>query len=705
MNLNNPSGNDVIAAARFFLESKPETIDSATLSSLKGIINFLDHQYYVKDNPMLADQEYDYLFHLLKNIENKYPELITPDSPTQRIAKGLSSSFKTVAHMVPMLSLENSYNADDLKEWDRKCKELTGLKNIEYTVEPKYDGAGISLIYENNNLLRATTRGDGVQGDDITINAKQIKSIPLSAPFSEKQLQSIEIRGEVIIKKEVFNAINQKRAVEGLSIFANPRNAASGSLRMINPEEVANRGLHAVLYHVSYHTNYEEHPEDNVILNSHFQTLQWLDQIGFSTPHLDMLKTDSIEKVIEFCDAYEQKRDQLPFEIDGMVVKVNPIAQQEQLGQTSHHPRWAIAYKFKARQATSILEKVEFQVGRTGNITPVAKISPVNIGGATISSISLFNEDIIKEKDLMIGDTVLVERAGDVIPYIVKSLPELRKGQEKPIIFPVNCPVCDDALVKQEGEAAWRCVNVNCNAQVVEKLIHFGSKDAMDIRNLGEANVKRFFELGLVKNIKDIYQLDFSKLSGLENFGQKSIENLKIAIENSKTQSLHRLIFGLGIRYVGETTAKTLAKAVVDIRDFENWDEEKLCTLEDVGPKVAQSIVQFFSNKDNVNLLNDLSALGLNLKSDQKEEAESGAFSGKTFLFTGTLHQFKRSAAEELVEKIGGKILSGVSSKLDYLIVGEAAGSKLEKAKKLASIRILEEEEFIQLLTEKGLSL
>ncbi|HTO14269.1 MAG TPA: NAD-dependent DNA ligase LigA [Edaphocola sp.] len=705
MNISNQSANQLIASAQLFLTKNTETLEIESLDKLKSILNYLDWQYYVKDNPILADQEYDYLFRLLKDFEIKHPTLVTGDSPTQRIAKGLSASFETVAHLVPMLSLENSYNAEDLKEWDKKCKEILGVDSLEYTVEPKYDGAGISLIFENNNLKRAATRGDGVQGDDITINGKQIKSIPLSASFLNKNVQTIELRGEVIIKKEVFAAINQRREAEGLSIFANPRNAASGSLRMLNPKEVANRGLHAVLYHVSYHNNKDETIADNEVLASHYQALEWLDNLGFSTPHKDMILTDSIDKVIDFCLDYEQKRDNLPFEIDGMVVKVNAIALQDKLGQTSHHPRWAIAYKFKARQATSILEKVEFQVGRTGNIGPVAKITPVSIGGATIGSISLFNEDVIREKDLMIGDTVLVERAGDVIPYIVKSIPELRNGTEQPIEFPINCPVCNDALVKPEGEAAWRCVNVNCNAQLVERLIHFSSKNAMDIRSLGEANVKRFFELGIINNIKDIYQLDFTKIEGLENFGLKSIENLKNAIEHSKEQALHRLIFGLGIRFVGETTAKTLAKAVNDLREFEHWNIEKLCTLEDVGPKVAQSIVQFFKNKDNRLLLDGLARLGVNLQATKNKNSEEGVFLGKTFLFTGTLHQLKRKAAEEIVEQLGGKILSGISSNLDYLIVGEAAGSKLEKAKKMPSIRILEEQEFINILTETGISI
>lgn len=687
--------------------SGPASEDKAALiMDLIAILVYLDWRYYVQDDSILADQEYDKLFSMLKEAEAAHPELVSPDSPTQRVAKGLNAAFSTVSHFVPMLSLDNSYNADDLREWDRKCKAFAGKSEIGYTVEPKYDGAGISLYYEDNKLQRAATRGDGVMGDDITINARQIRSIPLAADLAAKNVQSIEIRGEVIIKKNVFAAINEKRIAEGLPVLANPRNAASGTLRILDPSEVARRGLHAILYNISYHSNIDGQP-DHAVLRSHFDSLEWLDQLGFSTPTKDMLRTSSIDEVIAYCHAFEAKRDDLPFEIDGMVVKVDQLADQETMGQTSHHPRWAIAYKFKARQATSKLLKVEYQVGRTGNIGPVAKIAPVPIGGVTVSSVSLFNEDVIREKDLMIGDTILVERAGDVIPYIVKSMPELRDGTEITIVFPEHCPVCTDRLVKPEGEAAWRCININCAAQVVEKLIHFGSKDAMDIRNLGEANVKRFFELGLLKSIKDIYQLDFAAIGVLEKFGSRSVENLRTAIENSKKQPLHRLIYGLGIRFVGETTAKTLAKVVKDVRDLKAWTTEQLCTLEDIGPKVAQSVSQFFAHEDNIHLLDELDRLGLNLKKLQSgaHDNSEGAFSGKTFLFTGTLHKLKRSAAEEKVEALGGKILSGVSSKLNYLVVGEDAGSKLEKAKKLGSVHIMDEAAFIDLLDAEGITI
>ncbi|MEY2639871.1 MAG: NAD-dependent ligase LigA, partial [Bacteroidota bacterium] len=392
------------------------------------------------------------------------------------------------------------------------------------------------------------------------------------------------------------------------------------------------------------------------------------------------------------------KRDDLPYEIDGMVVKVNDIALQEQLGMTSHHPRWAIAYKFKARQATTILRGVEFQVGRTGAVTPVAKLEPVYLGGVTVSSISIHNEDYIREKDLMIGDTVLIERAGDVIPQIVKSIAELRKGTEAAIQFPTSCPVCSSELYKEEGEAVWRCINIECPAQVVEKMIHFVSKDAMDIKSFGEANVRKFYELGLLQDIPGIYTLDFDAISKLEGFGKKSIDNLRAAIDASKQQPLNRLIYGLGIRYVGETTAKTLANAVNHLLDFQQYSEEVLQQLEDVGVKVAKSIHQFFSNAQNIHMLQQLEALGLQLKNEKKQQAGTGGLSGQTFLFTGTLPTLKRSEAEAMAEAKGGIILSGVSSKLNYLVVGEDAGSKLEKAKKINTIHIISEAEFLQLI-------
>ncbi len=669
-----------------------------TILQLREVLNYADWKYYVQSEPVLADVEYDTLFKKLQHLEEQYPEHITLDSPTQRVAKGLSEKFPAVSHLVPMLSLDNTYNADDLRDWDRRCKELTGMEEIEYCAEPKYDGASISLIYENGQLVRGATRGDGVMGEEVTINIKQIRSLPLSAAFTKDHINQIEIRGEVVINKDVFAAYNTQRIAEGLSPLANPRNAASGTLRILDPTEVGKRKLYAILYHISYYTQTGDSvvPE---VLQTHYGSLKWLYQLGFPTPVNEMKRFRSIDEVIDFCAAFEARRDDLPYEVDGLVIKVNNFALQDKMGMTTHHPRWAVAYKFKARQATSKLLRVEFQVGRTGSVTPVAKIEPVPIGGVTVSSISLFNEDVVREKDLHIGDTVLVERAGDVIPYIVKPLSDLRDGTEEKIIFPTHCPVCNEELEKPEEEAVWRCINISCPAQVVERIIHFASKDAMDIRNMGDANVRKFHELGLLNTIPDIYSINWDEVAKLGGFGEKSITNLKTAIDNSKQQPLNRVIYGLGIRHVGETMAKTLANAVAHIHDLYNYTEEQLLALEDVGPKVAATVLHFFHTPENRHMIDLLEQAGVNLVNQKRNTSQTGGeLEGKTFLFTGTLNRFKRSEAEAMVEAKGGALLSSVSSKLNYLVVGEDAGSKLEKAKKLGTVAILSEDEFLTLI-------
>lgn len=673
--------------------------DLEDIQTLRDVINYSDWKYYVQDEPVLADVEYDTLYKKLKTLEDKYPEQVTADSPTQRVAAGLSEKFPTVSHLVPMLSLDNTYNADDLNDWDKRCKDYAGTEAIEYCVEPKYDGASISLIYEDGQLVRGATRGDGVMGEEITTNAKLIRSLPLSAKLVAEGISQIEIRGEVVIHKDVFAKFNEQRAAEGLAPLANPRNAASGTLRMLDPQEVVKRKLSAVLYHISDYAliTGEENPS---LLNTHYDALNWLYKLGFPTPIKEMQKFDSIDGVIKFCEEFEARRDELPFEVDGLVIKVNSFELQDKMGMTSHHPRWAVAYKFKARQGTSKLLRVEFQVGRTGSVTPVAKIAPTPIGGVTVSSISLFNEDVVREKDLHIGDTVLVERAGDVIPYIVKPLAELRTGNEEPIVFPTNCPECNEMLDKPEDEAVWRCININCPAQVVERIIHFASKNAMDIRNLGESNIRKFYELDLLKDIPGIYQIDWEKVLSLEGFKEKSVNNLKDAIEASKQQPLNRLIFGLGIRYVGETTAKTIANAITHLTDLYDWKEEQFIALEDIGPKVAASAAHFFSLPENRHMIQLLNEQGLNLTNTHSGNKQSGGeLEGKTFLFTGTLTRFKRSEAEAMVEERGGAKLSGVSSKLNYLVVGADAGSKLEKAKKLGTVTILTEDEFLNMLS------
>jgi DNA ligase (NAD+) len=541
--------------------------------------------------------------------------------------------------------------------------------------------------------------------------------VPLSAAFSQYGLEQVEIRGEVLMNKESFKKYNQQLAEQQLAPLANPRNAAAGSLRIKDPTEVSRRNLEVFLYHISYYAAKEyldiekgetagadkaHQSRSKKAPLTHSESLEMLWELGFRSPKKEKKVFRGIQPVIDYCLSFEAGRDQLPYEIDGMVIKVNEFSLQDRMGMTTHHPRWAIAFKFKARQATSKLLKVEFQVGRTGSITPVAKIEPVPIGGVTVGSVSLFNEDVVRQKDLRIGDSVLVERAGDVIPYIVKPLTELRNGKEKKIVFPENCPVCGDKLVKVPDEAVLRCVNINCPAQVVERIIHYVSKDAMDIRSFGAANVQKFYDLGFLKDVPGVYQLPFGKIAELEGFGEKSITNLQSAIEESKKQPLHRVIFALGIRYVGETTAKTLAKAVSYLMDFRNFSLEDLLALEDIGPKVAGSILEFFGNKDNIKMLEKLEELGLNFRSTRSERSATGNLADQSFLFTGTLSELKRSEAEALVEEQGGKILGGVSSKLNYLVVGEDAGSKLEKAKKIPSIKILSEKEFLQFIQKAG---
>jgi DNA ligase (NAD+) len=676
-------------------EIKNNNLNANDIENLRQAIRYHENKYYVLSTPEISDFEFDQLYKALEKLEAENPSLITKDSPTQRVATGLIKDFATVPHLVPMLSLQNSYNDEDLMEWDRKCKELSGKENVEYCIEPKFDGASISLIYENDTLVRATTRGNGVEGDDITINAKQIQSIPLHAKFSNYGLQQVEIRGEVIMTKQNFADYNIYLEEQGLPPVANPRNTASGSLRIKDPKEVKRRKLDAFLYHIGYKSmNSTSHSP----LSTHSMELEMLTQIGFRSPAKEKKVFKIIEEVIDYINDFEITRDDLPYEIDGMVIKVNDLHLQDEMGMTSHHPRWAIAYKFKARQATTKLLAVEFQVGRTGAVTPVAKLEPVAVGGVTVSSISIHNEEYIKEKELKIGDTVIIERAGDVIPQIVRSITENRNGSEQEIKFPTHCPVCNSELYKIEEEAVWRCTNYDCKEQVIGRLIHFVSKDALDIKSFGEQNVIKFFEKGWLTNITDVYKLPYDSIASQDGFGAKSVEKLQEGITKSKTQPLHRIIYGLGIRFVGEGTAKILAQKITHLLELKNYTVEDLQQLNDIGPKVATSIVNYFSEAKNIATLEELETLGLQLKNEMKAQVVEGGLKGQTFLFTGTLNKLKRSEAEAMVESKGGKLLSGVSSKLNYLIVGEDSGSKLDKAKKLNTVNILSEDEFLEMM-------
>jgi DNA ligase (NAD+) len=672
-----------------------KTIQKSDIELLRNVIRFHDQSYYINAESHISDTQYDKLFQALKQIEAAYPELITPDSPTQKVADALTNDFATVKHTVPMLSLSNSYNADDLIAFDESVKKLSGKEVITYCVEPKFDGASIALLYENDMLVRAATRGNGTEGDDITPNAKVMNTIPHKVNFSQYGISKIELRGEVVIENGVFEKMNAEREEQGLKTFQNSRNTASGSLRMKESAEVAKRGLEAFIYQIGY----AEDNSGNTLLGSkllsHKKNIELLSELGFKVPVQETAVFNTIDEVTSFCLNWEVKRDNYHYEIDGMVVKVDDLSTQNQLGATAHHPRWAIAFKFKPRKAVTKLLTIEYQVGRTGAVTPVAKLEPVRLAGVTVSSVSLHNEEFIKEKDIQIGDFVMVERAGDVIPYIA-GVDLQQRLFTTPVVFPTSCPSCLSTLVKPEAEAIWRCENAECPAQSEERIIHFVSKGAMDIDGLGRDIVKRFMREGILNNIEDIYKLDYHKILALEGWKEKSVNNLKEGIEKSKNQPLWRLLVGLGIRHVGTATAKMLEKQVKKILEFEHWNEEQYTELQDVGPKVAESIQQFFANKNNIALINKLGEFGVKIEKTEEDNTQiSNALNGKTFLFTGTLTQFSRDVAKELVEKHGGKNVSGVSANLDVLVAGEKAGSKLTKAEKLG-IPIWSEDDFLR---------
>jgi len=662
------------------------------VEKLREVIRYHDYKYYVQTSPVISDYEYDQLFRALRDLEKRYPQLITPDSPTQRVASEITGAFPTVRHYTPMLSLDNAYTEEELRDFDRRVRELTGLDIVEYSVEPKYDGAGIALVYRDDIFVRGATRGDGETGEDITNNLRTIRTIPLRAEFSSFGIRLIEIRGEVLINKEEFRKMNEERIEEGLPPFANPRNAAAGSIRLQNPAEVAKRKLDAVVYQVSYVEPESKHPP------THYEAIEMLHRLGFKTPFPDMKVCRGIDEVIEYCREWEEKREEYPYELDGMVIKVNKKEFYEVLGFTSHHPRWAIAFKFKPKQATTKLISVVFQVGRVGTVTPVGKLEPVQIGGVTVSSVSLFNEDFIREKDIRIGDLVLVERAGDVIPYVVEVIKEARDGDEIPIKFPEYCPSCGSKLVKLPGEVAWRCINIACPAQVVLRLKHWGSREAMDIRGLGEATAKALYEKGLVKDVGDLYYLKPTDLMKLPGFAEKAAMNLYNAIQESKNRDLDRVLYGLGIRYVGLTTAKKLAQEIDSIWDLKDMPLEKLIKIEGIGEIVARSIKEFFSREENLKVIEKLDKAGVKLRRTKLER--EGPLKGMVFVFTGTLRCCSREKAGEIVESLGGVFSNTVTSKTTYLVVGEDPGrTKLNRAKQLGT-KIINEEEFLNLIKD-----
>ena len=683
-----------------------ETAAVQQIKELSEVIPYHEWRYYVLDQPILSDFEYDTLFKKLESLEALFPSLLQSSSPTQRVSNDLTDHFASVQHLTPMLSLENSYNAEDLNSFDERIRKMIGTEipetGIEYCVEPKFDGGTIVLVYENDVLVRAATRGNGAQGDDITPNAKAIRTIPLKANFSKYGIQKVELRGEVLIRKDLFEDINKNRLKEGKQLFANTRNAATGGLRLKDPKQVKERALDAFIYQMGFATNMEG---DDVLsqFEEHNQQIEALAKLGFKVPKINVERTvcKDIASVSTYCDNWQVQREAYPFEIDGMVVKVNRLDLQDLCGYTSHHPRWAIAFKFKAKQATTKPLDIDYQVGRTGAVTPVARLETVDLAGAKISNVSLHNADFIKEKDIRIGDTVLVERAGDVIPYIVKTMAELRDGSEKPVVYPTTCPVCSSELDRPEGEAVWRCINASCEALIVGKMIHFVSKNAMNIDGFGEAYIERFYKEGLLHSLADIYRLDYKTIAFFEGFGKRSAEKLQTAIEKTKNNPAHRLLYALGIRHIGRTNSKILMAEVAKIQDLAHWSLEQLCTLKDIGPIVAQQVVDLFKLPETIALLDEFEALGVNvyqLESEKKKEVALDApLAGKTVVFTGTLTQIKRDQAKELVANAGGKAVGSVSSKLSYLVAGEKAGSKLTKAQALG-ISILTEQEFLTLI-------
>ncbi|MCP4125134.1 MAG: DNA ligase (NAD(+)) LigA [Bacteroidetes bacterium] len=690
------------------LEIAATTDPQKTMEDLQRVINLHDRKYYVDSDPLITDFDYDVLFKKLKALEEAYPLLITADSPTQRVAHGLNTDFPTVQHLIPMMSLDNSYNADDLNDFDRRVREaLPSEEQVHYTVELKYDGSSIALVYENDLLVRAATRGNGIEGDEITNNARTIRTVPLSADFSKYGIAKVEVRGEVLIEFSAFNKLNEQRMLlneklkdEGkkeLELFKHARNTASGALRLKDPKDVASRNLDAVIYQIGYAEDAYGNEVRTDLLNSHHENMNLLHSLGFKTPVGETGKFASIDDVVAFCDEWESKRDTYPYEIDGMVIKVDSRYHQNLIGGTAHHPRWAIAFKFKAKQAITQLLDIDYQVGRTGAVTPVAKLEPVILTGVEISSVSLHNEDFITDKDIRFKDHVVVERAGDVIPYIVGPVTQRRTGLEEVVQFPAGCPSCREKLVKPVEESIWRCINPDCPAQLEERMIHFVSKGAMNIDGLGRDIVKRFIQEGIIGGLEDIYALDYERISALEGWKERSVEKLRSNVEASKSNANWRLLVGLGIRHIGSTTAKMLVKQVNGLIGFKEWTEEQLLELEDIGPKVAASITEFFGDDHNLGIIQRLADLSVNIESEE-EVLVSNVLEGKTFLFTGALSMFSRDEAKAMVDEHGGKNLSGVSAKLNYLVAGEKAGSKLVKAQKLGTVEIMSEADFLKLI-------
>jgi DNA ligase (NAD+) len=659
------------------------------IENLREKLRHHEYQYYVLDEPEISDAAYDRMMNRLKEMEAGHPKLVTPDSPTVRVGGAPREGFSTVRHARPMLSLDNAFSYDALREWDRRVREGSGQEKIEYIAEHKFDGLSVSLQYEDGVLARGVTRGDGTTGEDVTPNVKTIRSIPLrvdAAALKKIKLRAdFEVRGEVMMTRKAFEALNRQQEQIGGKIFVNPRNSAAGAVRVLDPAITAARRLDFFAYYLLV--------DGKVPFAKHSESLEALKQLRFRASD-DWKLCLGIEAVIAYCEEWDAKREKLPYEIDGVVIKVNSTAIQNELGYTAKAPRWAIAFKYPARQETTVVNDIIVQVGRTGALTPVALLEPVQVGGVTVSRSTLHNMDEIERLGLQIGDTVLIERAGEVIPHVLKVV---KPGKNrKPFKMPKNCPECGSAIHHVEGEVAYRCVNAACPAKRKESLLHFAGRHAMNIDGLGDKIVDQLVDKGLVKDVADLYSLKLEDLAGLERMAEKSAQNLLDEIEASKKNSLARLIYALGIQFVGERTAQLLAEHFSSLEELAAATEEQLIEVPEVGPKVAASIAEFFSEPANLKLIKKLNKAGVH-PTAEKRKVKSDKFAGKSFVFTGGLANRSREEAGEIVQQHGGKVSGSVSKKTDYVVVGTDPGSKYDKAKELG-VTILTESEFEKLL-------
>jgi DNA ligase (NAD+) len=663
------------------------------IEELREKIRYHNYRYYVLDDPTVADAEYDQLMRDLIELEEKYPQYITPSSPTQRVGIEPVSGFTTVKHIAPMLSLANAFSSEELRAFDQRIKKLIPEEKLEYVVELKIDGLAVTLVYENGIFIRGATRGDGTTGEEITSNLRTVKAIPLKL-FGENIPPRIEVYGEVYMKKSDFKKLNEERMKNGGSSFANPRNAAAGSVRQLDPRITAQRHLDTFIYRATF-------PEGHKF-NSHMEVLNYLKKIGFKiNPHIKICQ--DVEEVINYCLQWIEKKEELDYEIDGMVIKVNSLNMREELGSTTRSPRWAIANKFPAQQTTTKVRDIIVQVGRTGALTPVAILDPVRISGSVVQRATLHNEDEIKRKDVRIGDTVLIQKAGEVIPEVVKVIKEKRTGKEREFVMPNQCPVCGARVFRPEGEVVSRCNSLICPAQIKERIRHFASRNAMDIEGLGPAIIDQLVEKGLIKDISDLYFLKRDDLISIERMAEKSADNLLDAIEKSKKKTLANLIYGLGIRYVGVHTAEVITSYYPTLYKFKKAKLEELIEINEIGPKIAESIILFFKEKENLAIIERLRSAGLSFSQEEgkmKKEKAAQILAGKQFVLTGTLKDFTRTKAKEIISELGGRVTGSVSKKTNYVVAGEDPGSKYQKAQKIGvpiikiGVPIINEEEF-----------